>query len=103
MEPVGMGQDRLEGENVALTGEPESAAVIRRGPPPRPRLEIEGFPGAQLVKKSACSVRPLFEPSVREIPWGRDGLPTPVVLGFPGGLDSKGCTCNAGDVGSVPG
>ena len=38
MEPVGMGQDRLEGEDVAHAGEPESAAVIRRSPFPTPTL-----------------------------------------------------------------
>ena len=38
VEPVGMGQDRLEGEDVAHAGEPESAAVIRRSPFPTPAL-----------------------------------------------------------------
>ena len=30
-------------------------------------------------------------------------LPTPVFLGFPGGLDSKETTCNAGDQSLIPG
>ena len=30
-------------------------------------------------------------------------LPTPVFLGFPGGLDGKESTCNAADLGSTPG
>ena len=33
-------------------------------------------------------------------PWRRDSLPIPVFLGFPGGSDDKGSTCNAGDLGS---
>ena len=38
-----------------------------------------------------------------KIPWRREQLPIPVFLGLLGGLDSKGSTWNAGDVGSVPG
>ena len=30
-------------------------------------------------------------------------LPKPVFLGFPGGLDGKESTCNAGDAGLIPG
>ena len=30
-------------------------------------------------------------------------IPTPVFLGSPGGSDSKESTCNAGDLGSIPG
>ena len=37
------------------------------------------------------------------IPWRRDRLPTPVFLGFPDGSDGKESTCNAGDLGSIPG
>ena len=32
-----------------------------------------------------------------------DRLPTPVFLGFPGGSAGRESTCNAGDLGSVPG
>ena len=35
------------------------------------------------------------------MPWGSDGLPTPVLLGFPGGSD-KETAHNAGDLGSIP-
>ena len=35
--------------------------------------------------------------------WKKDRLPTPVFLGFPGGSAGKESTCNAGDVGSIPG
>ena len=40
---------------------------------------------------------------IGKIPWKRDRLPTPVFLGFPDGSDSKESTCNAGDLGSIPG
>ena len=40
---------------------------------------------------------------VHMIPWRRDRLPTPVFLGFPGASDGKESTCNAGDLGSIPG
>ena len=30
-------------------------------------------------------------------------LPTPVFLGFPGGLDGKESTCSGGDLGLIPG
>ena len=40
---------------------------------------------------------------VGKIPWRRDGLPTPVFIGFPGGSDGKESTCNVGDLGSIPG
>ena len=33
----------------------------------------------------------------------RDRLPTPVFLGFPGGSAGKESTCNAVDLGSIPG
>ena len=38
-----------------------------------------------------------------KIPWRKDRLPTPVVLGFPCGSAGKEGTCNAGDLGSIPG
>ena len=34
---------------------------------------------------------------------GRFPLPTPVFLGFPGGSEGKESTCNAGDLGLIPG
>ena len=47
--------------------------------------------------------RPRFSSWGGKFPWRRDRLPTPVFLGFPGGSDSKESTCNAGDLGSIPG
>ena len=47
--------------------------------------------------------RPRFNSWVGKIRWRRDRLPTPVFLGFPGGSAGKESTCNAGDLGSIPG
>ena len=38
-----------------------------------------------------------------KIPWRRDRLPTPVFLDFLGGSAGKESTCNAGDLGLIPG
>ena len=38
-----------------------------------------------------------------KICWRRDRLPTPVFLGFSYGLAGKVSTCNAGDLGLIPG
>ena len=40
---------------------------------------------------------------VSKITWKRDRLPTAVFLGFPAGSDGKEFTCNAEDLGSIPG
>ena len=45
---------------------------------------------------------PWFNSWVRKIPWRRDRLPTPVVLGFPDGLVGKETACNVGDLGLTP-
>ena len=37
------------------------------------------------------------------IRWRRDRLPTPICLGFPCGSAGKESTCNAGDLGLIPG
>ena len=37
------------------------------------------------------------------MPWRRDRLPTPVLLGFPSGSAGKESACNVGDLGSIPG
>ena len=39
----------------------------------------------------------------RKIPWRRKWQPTPIFLGFLGDSDGKESTCNAGDLGSIPG
>jgi len=48
-------------------------------------------------------MRPWFDSQVGKIPWRRNRLPTPVLLVFPGGSDGKESTCNAGDLGPIPG
>ena len=58
---------------------------------------------AQLVKNPPTMQGPQFNFWVRKFPWKRDGLPTLVFLGFPGGSDGKESACNAGDLGSIPG
>ena len=40
---------------------------------------------------------------VRKVPWRRNGLPTPVFLGFPGSSGGKESACNAGDLALIPG
>ena len=35
----------------------------------------------------------------RKFPWRRDRLPTPIFLGFPGGLDGKESAYSVGDLG----
>ena len=47
--------------------------------------------------------RPRFNSWIRNIPWRRDGLPTPVLFGFPSGSNGNESTCSMGDVGSIPG
>ena len=46
--------------------------------------------------------RPRFDSWVRKIPWRRERLPTPVLLGFPGGSECKESTRNVGDLDSIP-
>ena len=54
-------------------------------------------------KKSVCSVGdPGSIPGSGRFP-GRDTLPSPVFLGFPGGWDAEESACNAGDLGLIPG
>ena len=42
-------------------------------------------------------------PGVRKIPWRRDRLPTPVLLGFPCGSAGEESVCNVGDLDSILG
>ena len=44
-----------------------------------------------------------FDSWVGKFPWRRDRLPTPVLMGFPGGSAGKEFTCNVGGLGSIPG
>ena len=56
----------------------------------------------QLVKNPPA-VREILVQFLRKIPWRRDRLPTPVFLGFPCGSAGKESSCNAGDLGLIPG
>ena len=49
------------------------------------------FPSSSVGgKESTCDCRrPWFDSWVGKLPWRRDGLPTPVFLGFPGGSEVK--------------
>ena len=58
---------------------------------------------AQLVKNHLQCRRLWFDSWVRKMPWRRDRLPTLVFLGFPFGSTGKESTCNAGDLGLIPG
>ena len=63
-----------------------------------------GLPRWLSGKESPCQGRRhRFDSWVGKIPWKRDRLPTPVFLGFPGGSDGKKFTCNAGNLGLIPG
>ena len=45
----------------------------------------------------------MFDSLVSKFPWRRKWQPAPVFLGFPCGSAGKISTCNAGDLGSIPG
>ena len=62
-----------------------------------------GFPGSSAGKDHLQCRRPWFDSWVRKILWRRDRLAIPVFLGFPGGSDGKESSCNAGDLGLIPG
>jgi len=71
--------------------------------PRSPALQADSLPSEPPGKSKhiRCSMsvmqcrRPRFNSWVREIPWRRGTLPTPVNLGFPGGSDDKESTCDA--------
>ena len=58
---------------------------------------------AQLVKNSPAMQETPVDSWVRKMSWRRDRLPTPIFLGFPGGSVSEESSCNAGDLGLIPG
>ena len=57
----------------------------------------------QLGKNLPAMQETLVRSLVGKIHWRRDRLPTPVFLGFPCGSAGKESTCNAGDLGLIPG
>ena len=60
-----------------------------------------GFPGGTCQRRRHKRCR--FDLWVEKIPWRRKWQPAPVFLGFSGGSDDKESSCNAGDLGSIPG
>ena len=63
---------------------------------------------APRAAKVHYAIRPAWDSGtewwgVGKILWRRHRLPTPVFLGFPCGSTGKEPTCNAGDLGSIPG
>ena len=70
-------------------------------------MHILGLPDSPVGRESTsvgkeCG-RPGFNSYIGKIHWRKDRLPTPVFLGFPCGSADKESTCNAGDLGSIPG
>ena len=58
---------------------------------------------AQLVKNLPAMQETWVQFLVGKIHWRRDRLPTPVFMGFPGGLAGKESVCNARDLDLIPG
>ena len=58
---------------------------------------------AQLARNQPAMQETRFDSWVGKILWRRDGLPTPVVFGFPGGSAGKESAWNAGYLGLIPG
>ena len=58
---------------------------------------------AQLVKNLPAMQESLIQFLGKKIPWRRNGLPTPVVLGFSCGSTGRESACNVGDLGSICG
>ena len=59
--------------------------------------KVKGFPDSSVGKE--C----IFSAGDPGDSWRRDRLPTPVCLSFPYGSAGKESTCNAGDLGLIPG
>ena len=57
---------------------------------------------AQWVKNPPAMQKTPFWFLVGKIRYRRDRLPTPVLLGFPGGSAGKESACNVGDLGLIP-
>ena len=58
---------------------------------------------AQLVKNLPAMLETLCGSWVGKQPWRRDRLPIPVFLGFPSDSEGKESSCNAGNLGLIPG
>ena len=56
-----------------------------------------------MVKNPPAMQESLVQFLGKKIPWRRNGLPTPVILGFSCGSTGRESACNAGDLSSVLG
>ena len=61
------------------------------------------FPDSSAGKESACKEGDWFIFWVEKISWRRERLPILMFLGFSRGSAGKEFTCNAGDLGFIPG
>ena len=86
-----------------LAGIHESLSPPRLWAPPHTHTEAHVESGYVNMASAQQEPPVMRETPVRLIPWRRDGLPTPIFLGIPGGSDGNESTCNAGDLGSIPG
>ena len=63
----------------------------------------QDFPDSSVDRGSTCNAGDRGSiPGSGKIPWRRERLPTPVVLGFPCGSAGKEPACNLGDLGLIP-
>ena len=65
--------------------------------------KYKGFLCSLAGKESTRIAGDPFDSWFRKIPWRRDRLPIPVLLGFLGGSAGKESACSAGDLGLIPG
>ena len=68
-------------------------------------FKSESLPDTSVGEESACNAGDPSSISFRvgKIRWGRDRLPTPVLLDFPCGSASKESVCNARNSGLISG
>ena len=66
-------------------------------------LSSSSSSSSSVAKELVNCRRPRFDSWDGKIHWRRDRPPIPIFLGFPGGSVGKESTCNAGDLGSIPG
>ena len=89
-------------ESACNAGDPSSIPGLGRSPG-----EGIGYPlqysWASLVPQLLKNPPAMWETWVGKIPWRRKRLPTPVFLGFPCASAVKESTCNAEDLGLIPG
>ena len=72
-----------------------------------PGSSVHGIFHARVLEWGAIALGnvgdPGLIPGLGRFHYRRDRVPTPVLLGFPGGSDGKESACNVEDLGSIPG